>query len=43
MLGNISIKIVYKLLKENTIEHIKIGKIYRIPKINVIKYLNISD
>lgn len=29
----------YKLIKENTIKSIKVGKQYRIPKNNIINYL----
>ena len=32
----------YALLKENKIQSIRIGKIHKIPKINVIKYLQIN-
>lgn len=39
MLGNIGSTLAYKLLKENTIKSIKVGRAYRIPKNNVIKYL----
>lgn len=30
----------YELLRDNTIQSIKIGRDYKIPKIYVIKYLN---
>ena len=36
---NISVKTVYKLLKDRSVEHLKVGREYRIPKINLIKYL----
>ena len=39
MLGGIGKQSTYKLLKNSAIKSIKIGKIYRIPKINVISYL----
>lgn len=39
MLGNIGSTLAYKLLRENTIKSIKVGRAYRIPKNNVIKYL----
>ena len=39
MLGGIGKQSTYKLLKNSTIKSIKIGKIYRIPKVNVISYL----
>ena len=39
MLGNINKKLAYKLLKSNEIEHLKVGRAYKIPKIYVINYL----
>ena len=39
MLGNIGSTLAYKLLRENTIKSIKVGRAYRIPKRNVIYYL----
>ena len=33
----------YKLLKENKILSIRIGKVHKIPKKNVIKYLQNKD
>ena len=41
MLGGISLKMGYRLLKNNEIEHLRVGRSYRIPKLNVIKYLRI--
>lgn len=38
----ISTKTCYQLLKSNTIRHFKIGRQYKIPKINIIDYLNPS-
>lgn len=38
-LGGISTKTGYKLLKENRIESIKVGREYRITKSNVIDFL----
>lgn len=43
MLGNVSIKATYKLLRNNTIKSFIIGGRYMIPKVNVIKYLGIVD
>lgn len=40
MLGNISTKTGYKLLRDQKIEHIKVGRVYRIPKSNVIHYIS---
>ena len=39
MLGNIGSTLAYKLLRENTIKSIKVGRAYRIPKNNIIEYL----
>jgi len=41
MLGGISVKMGYRLLQANEIEHLKIGRSYRIPKINIVKYLRL--
>lgn len=38
---NISPKIGYGLLKNNTIEHFKIGKIYKIPKLHIFEYMKV--
>ena len=39
VLGGISRRTVYKLLQENKIENIKVGREYRVAKINVIDFL----
>ncbi|WP_262362718.1 helix-turn-helix domain-containing protein [Paenibacillus antibioticophila] len=39
MLGGISTKTAYKLLKANHIQHFKIGRAYKISKIHIISYL----
>ena len=39
MLGGISTKSVYKLLNQNKIGHLKIGRSFLIPKYHVIQYL----
>lgn len=39
MLGGISSKTAYKLLRNNEIAHLKIGRTYKIPKSHVIAYL----
>lgn len=39
MLGGISTKTAYKLLRNNEIAHLKIGRAYKIPKSHVIAYL----
>ena len=38
---DISCKTAYILLRTNTIESVKVGRAYRIPKINIMNYLNI--
>ncbi|MBQ7873632.1 MAG: helix-turn-helix domain-containing protein [Oscillospiraceae bacterium] len=43
MLGNISKKSGYKLLKEKKIKSIIIAKRYKIPKIYILEYLELSD
>ena len=32
-------KLVYSILKENNLDHPRIGRAYKIPKINLIQYL----
>lgn len=39
MLGGVSIKTVYKILKNNEIAHLKVGRAYKIPKTHIIAYL----
>ena len=39
MLGGISSTLAYKIFKTNIIKSKKVGREYRIPKINVIKYM----
>lgn len=39
MLGGISMKSVYKLLNQNKIGHLKIGRSFLIPKYHVIQYI----
>lgn len=43
MLGNISKKSGYKLLKEKKIKSIVIAKRYKIPKIYILEYLGLID
>lgn len=40
MLG-ISDKTAYRLLQQNLIEHFKVGRTYKIPKIHILAYLNV--
>jgi len=35
----ISVKTAYKLLKNGEIDHLKVGREYRIPKIHIFRYL----
>lgn len=39
MLGGIGQQKAYELVRKGTIKAIKVGKLYRIPKINVIAFL----
>lgn len=39
MLGNIGSTLAYKLLRENLIKSIKIGRAYKITRNNIIEYL----
>ena len=39
MLGGISTKTGYKLIRSGEIKCFKIGRCYRIPKINIIEYI----
>lgn len=39
MFGNIGRQTAYELVRKGTIKAIKVGKLYRIPKINVIAFL----
>lgn len=38
---DISTKSEYRLLKENKIEHFRIGRIYKIPKLHILAYLHV--
>lgn len=40
---HISERLAYQLIRENQIDCIKIGRSYKIPKINVIRYLKITE
>lgn len=40
MIG-ISTKTAYKLLRENKNQHFKIGRTYKIPKLNILLYINV--
>ncbi len=43
MLGGISVKTGYRLLKSGAIKSFVIARRYRIPKINVIAYLEVGE
>ncbi|MBE6715198.1 MAG: helix-turn-helix domain-containing protein [Ruminococcaceae bacterium] len=43
MLGGIGIKTAYGLVKTGRIKRIGTGRTYRIPKINVINFLNVIE
>lgn len=43
MLGGISQKTGYRLLKKGEIESFSIGRIYRIPKISILQYLGLNE
>ena len=39
MLGGISNSLAYRMLKEKKIKSKKVGREYKIPKVNIIKYV----
>lgn len=39
---NICTASAYALLKENAISYFKIGNCYRIPKVNILRYINLT-
>lgn len=43
MLGGISTKTAYRLLKSGTIKSFVVGRRYRIPKINIFHYLEVIE
>ena len=43
MLGGISAKTAYRLLRSGTIKNLVVGRRYRIPKIYVLEYLQITS
>lgn len=40
---SISDKTAYRLLKENQIPHFKIGRTYRIPKLNILNFISVGS
>ena len=43
MILGVCTKTAYKLLREQKIEHIKVGRVLRIPKISLLTYLKIGN
>lgn len=43
MLGGISIKTGYRLLKDGTIKSFAVGRRYRIPKLYILEYLELIE
>lgn len=43
MLGGISNTLAYRMLREKKIKSKKVGREYRIPKVNVIKYMLVEQ
>lgn len=43
MLGGISIKTSYRLLKNGTIKSVVVGRRYRIPKLYIFEYLELVE
>jgi excisionase family DNA binding protein len=37
----VSTKVVYRLLRDGTLESLKIGREFRVPKVNVMKYVKV--
>ena len=42
LLLGVSTKTVYRLLRENAIASLKIGREFRVPKVNLIKYVKVA-
>ena len=40
---NISTKTVYRLLNEGTLDSLKVGRAYKIPKLYVLQYIKVLD
>lgn len=43
MLGGICVKTAYRLLKSGEIKSFIVGRHYRIPKLNILEYLELID
>ena len=39
----VSTKTVYRLLRNGTLDSLKIGREFRVPKVNVLKYVKLFD
>jgi len=40
---SVSKKTAYKILKEGAVKSLKVGREYKIPKVNIIRYLRITS
>lgn len=40
---NVSTKTVYKLIREGSLSSLKVGREFRIPKVNVMRYVKIYE
>ena len=38
----VSSKTGYQLLRENKVEHLKVGRAYRVPKVHLLSYLRLN-
>ena len=43
VLLSVSTKTVYRLLREGALDSLKIGREFRVPKVNVMKYVKVFD
>lgn len=43
MLGGLSTKTAYQLLKSGTIKYFLLGRRYRIPKVSILEYMGIIE
>ncbi|HZJ90261.1 MAG TPA: helix-turn-helix domain-containing protein [Oscillospiraceae bacterium] len=39
----ISSKTGYKLLRDNKVKHLKVGRAYRVPKVHLLSYLKVGS
>jgi excisionase family DNA binding protein len=40
---SVSKKTAYRLLRQGSVDCLKVGREYKIPKVNIIRYLRIAD